>query len=47
MIIGGQTSKEIATTLGLSCRTIEGYIDTLKRKLLARNKAELISKLLM
>ena len=46
MMIAGKTSKEIATALGLSCRTIEAYIDTLKNKLQARNKAELISKLL-
>ena len=45
MMITGKTSKEIATALGLSCRTIEAYIDTLKNKLQARNKAELISKL--
>jgi len=46
MMIGGKTSKEIATALGLSCRTVEGYIDILKIKLQARNKTELISKLL-
>lgn len=47
MMIGGHTSKEVAAELGLSCRTVEAYIDTLKHKLQARNKAELISKLLM
>ncbi len=47
MMLGGQTSREISTALGLSCRTVEGYLDTLKHKLKARNKVELISKLLL
>ena len=45
-ILQGITAKEIGMYLGLSARTVEGYIDSLKTKLSARNKAELISKLL-
>ena len=45
-IINGHTAKEIASLLGLSFRTVEGYLDIIKQKLHARNKADLISKLL-
>ncbi len=46
LIIQGRTSREIGFYLGLSTRTIEGYIDALKTKLKMKNKSELITKLL-
>lgn len=46
LLLNGLTSKEIGSHLSLSYRTIEDYINSLKRKLNARNKSELIVKLL-
>lgn len=45
LLLEGYTAKEIAAQHRLSYRTVEGYIEILKKKLHARNKAELISKL--
>lgn len=39
----GKTNKEIALTLGISYRTVEEYIDNIKRKTNCKNKAELIA----
>jgi two-component system nitrate/nitrite response regulator NarL len=43
MIAGGKTSKEVASHLNLSTRTVETYRVRLKRKLKARNLAELLN----
>lgn len=45
MIIRGLTAKEIGIILGISYRTVEDYLASLKNKLQARNKVELVSKL--
>ncbi|MDR3477928.1 MAG: LuxR C-terminal-related transcriptional regulator [Gammaproteobacteria bacterium] len=45
LLLTGATAKEIAQKLHLSARTIESYIDILKSKFFARNKADLIVKL--
>jgi LuxR family quorum-sensing system transcriptional regulator SolR len=47
LIISGFTAKEIAAQLNLSFRTVEGYIEILKRKYHARNKAALVATLLL
>ncbi|MFA6303872.1 MAG: helix-turn-helix transcriptional regulator [Legionella sp.] len=41
-LLKGMTAKEIGLKLGLSFRTIEGYIENMKRKLMCRNKIELV-----
>ncbi len=41
-LMNGMTAKEIGKELELSPRTIESYIDNIKRKLLCKNKAQLI-----
>lgn len=46
LVLQSKTSKEIARELGLSYRTIEDRIHSLKIKLNAKNKADLIVKLL-
>ena len=46
LLLRGLTAKEIGRLLGISYRTVEEYLDVLKKKLHARNKAELILKLL-
>ncbi|MFC3909738.1 helix-turn-helix transcriptional regulator [Legionella dresdenensis] len=46
LILQGKTAKEIAKEMCLSYRTIEDRIDSLKNKFNAKNKAELIVKLL-
>jgi DNA-binding CsgD family transcriptional regulator len=46
LLLSGLTSKEIGSHLNLSYRTIEDYISSLKRKFNARNKSDLIVKLL-
>ena len=46
LLIQGFTARDIAHYLGISHRTVEDYISLLKQKLNARNKSELISKLL-
>ena len=45
LLLTGATSQEMAEKLNLSRRTIESYIDLLKSKFHARNKADLITKL--
>lgn len=45
LLLTGASTLEIAQKLKLSHRTIESYIDVLKSKFHARNKAELIVKL--
>ncbi len=45
LILLGDTSKEIAKKLGISHRTVEGYLESLRKKFKARNKNELIAKL--
>lgn len=42
-VASGQTSKEVASSLKLSVRTVETYRVRIKRKLNARNTAELLS----
>ena len=46
LLLTGATSKEIAMQLNLSYRTVEDYINSLKQKFNARNKVELILKLI-
>lgn len=46
LLLNGLTSKEMGSHLSLSYRTIEDYINSLKRKFNARNKSDLIVKLL-
>lgn len=46
LLIDGNTANEIAILLGLSHRTIEDRINSLKLKFNARNKGDLIVKLL-
>ena len=46
LIIHGKTAKEIANVLNISHRTVEDYISSLKTKLQARNKSDLIAKLM-
>jgi DNA-binding CsgD family transcriptional regulator len=43
-LLRGSPSREIGKTLGLSHRTVEGYLKTIKEKLRVRSKAELIRK---
>lgn len=47
LIVQGQSAKEIAKTLNISHRTVEDYIQTLKYKFSAKNKSELIAKILL
>jgi two-component system, LuxR family, response regulator FixJ len=42
----GETNKETARRLGLSARTIEGYRSNLRRKVGARNAAQLVRRFL-
>nr|WP_248295715.1 helix-turn-helix transcriptional regulator [Legionella pneumophila] len=46
LLVRGKTAEEIAIILNLSKRTVEHYINILKRKLNAHNKGLLITKLL-
>ena len=46
LLMEGNTSKEIARCLGVSYRTIESRVDSLKNKFYARNKCDLLIKLL-
>lgn len=46
LLLQGKTVKEIARLTERSCRTIEDRVDSLKYKFNAKNKAELIVKLL-
>lgn len=41
-IVHGKTAKDIAKILGISNRTVESYIEHLKKKLHSLNKAHLI-----
>ena len=45
LLLLGNTAQEISLLLGLSRRTVEDYINRLKKKLNVRNKTELILKL--
>lgn len=45
LLLLGNTAQEIALLLGLSRRTVEDYINLLKKKLNVRNKTELVLKL--
>lgn len=45
LLLKGSSTKSISSQLELSTRTVEHYIDSIKAKLLVRNKAELIIKL--
>lgn len=47
LIVRGLTAKEIGMFLGISYRTVEDYLGIMKHKLRARNKADLISQLLV
>jgi len=44
LVLHGKTAKLTAAALGLSYRTVQQYIDTLKFKFRVRNKIELIDK---
>jgi len=41
----GYTAKKIAKELNISNRTVEAYLDNVKRKLRCQNRAELIYKI--
>lgn len=45
LILLGKTTKEIAYELGVSQRTIEVYIDTIKKSLCCSSKSQIVSKL--
>nr|WP_106183204.1 PAS and helix-turn-helix domain-containing protein [Legionella pneumophila] len=45
LLANAKTAKEIAVQLGLSCRTVEHYIDNIKNKMGVSTKTELIMKL--
>lgn len=45
-LLRGHTAKHIGTILGLSVRTIETYLDNIKRKLMCESKSQLIEKAL-
>jgi DNA-binding CsgD family transcriptional regulator len=42
--VRGQSAKEIAMTIGLSRRTVEHYLENIKKKLRVSSKTELIQK---
>ena len=44
LVMRGYTAKDIAHRLGLSTRTVEMHIDTLKNKFYCRTKSQLINK---
>lgn len=44
-LLQGKTAKETARFLNLSHRTVEAYIDNIRKKTFTRNKVELVSKL--
>lgn len=46
LIVQGLSAKKIAKVLEISHRTVEDYIQVLKQKLHAKNKSELIAKIL-
>ncbi len=46
LTIRGKSSKEIAKQIGLSYRTVQHYLDTIKMKFNVSSKSELISKVL-
>ncbi|MES2217529.1 MAG: helix-turn-helix transcriptional regulator [Pseudomonadota bacterium] len=46
LLVRAKTSKEIATQLGLSHRTVEHYIENAKRKVGASSKSDLIDKII-
>jgi DNA-binding CsgD family transcriptional regulator len=46
LLIRAKTSKEIATHLGLSHRTVEHYLENAKRKVGVSSKSELIDKII-
>lgn len=46
LLLTGATTKEIAIQLNLSYRTVDDYVNALKQKFHARNKSDLILKLL-
>jgi DNA-binding CsgD family transcriptional regulator len=46
LLVRVKTSKEIATELGLSYRTVEHYIENAKRKIGVTSKSELIDKIM-
>ncbi len=45
-MIGGATNKEIGTALGISHRTVEVHRSRIKKKVAARNTADLIRMVL-
>lgn len=45
LLLEGKTSKQIAVELGLSYRTVEHYLQFVRKKLNCRNKIELIHKI--
>lgn len=46
LIVLGDTAKEIGQSLGISFRTVEAYINTLKFKLGCQSKREIIKKVI-
>ena len=46
LLIRAKTSKEIATQLGLSHRTVEHYVENAKRKVGVSSKSELIDRII-
>lgn len=45
-LVKGKTCKQIANILGLSYRTIEHYLENIKKKMNVRSKSEVIEKVL-
>ena len=43
LVAQGYSAKEVAQEINIAPRTVEGYIDTIKLKLRARNRAHMVT----